>query len=176
MKQIISKLTKIRISNSSKNVTKSFHGHFHPHFFKRDILKNFCPILLVWTSVVTNKHFLGWIFEICGKYEVKATGGGPGSQNHVELIWKISLSCKRCWRPHQKILFLAWVMIFWKSWFACNYCACDNFKSRYPKVASMYLLERTTHPKVLKLGLYLPWVNIYRFGLGIWEILLFWIL
>ena len=27
----------------------------------------------------------------------------------------------------------------------------------------MYLLEKTTNPKVLKLGLYLPWLNIHRF-------------
>ena len=43
----------------------------------------------------------------------------------------------------------------------------------YPKIDFMYLLEKTTHPKILKLGLYLPWMNIYRFGLGICEILLF---
>ena len=63
-----------------------------------------------------------------------------------------------------KILLL--VMIFCKSRFACNYIACENLKSRYPKIAFMYLLEKTTHPKVLKLGLYLPWVNIYRFMKG----------
>ena len=44
----------------------------------------------------------------------------------------------------------------------------ENLKSRYRKTAFIkYLLEKTTHPKVLKLGLYLPWVTIYRFGLGI---------
>ena len=37
----------------------------------------------------------------------------------------------------------------------------------------MYLLEKTTNPKVLKLGLSIPWVNIYRSDEGIWEILLF---
>ena len=34
-----------------------------------------------------------------------------------------------------------------------------------PEIAFMYLLEKTTHPEVLKLGLYLPWANIYIFGL-----------
>ena len=35
------------------------------------------------------------------------------------------------------------------------------------KLFLMYLLEKTTHPKVMKLGLYLPWMNIYRFDVGI---------
>ena len=35
------------------------------------------------------------------------------------------------------------------------YTTRKNLKSRYPKTALMYLLEKTTHPKVLKLGLYL---------------------
>ena len=39
------------------------------------------------------------------------------------------------------------------------------------KLPSMYLLERTTHPKVLKFGLWLPWVDIYKSDLGIWKIL-----
>ena len=100
-------------------------------------------------------------------------GGGRESKNQDGLIWTISVRCKRGRRPHQKIFFLAWVMNFWKSWFACNYTTRKTFKSRYPKVDFMYLLERTAHPKVLKLGLYLLWVNIYRSDLGIWEILLF---
>ena len=83
------------------------------------------------------------------------------------------MSCKRCWRPHQKIFFLARVMNFWKSRFACNYTTRETFKSRYPKVCLMYLLERTTSPKVLKLGLCLPRVDIYKSGLWICEILLF---
>ena len=62
---------------------------------------------------------------------------------------------------------------FWKSRFACNYSMRENLKSQYPKIAFMYIFEKTTHLKVLKLGLYLPWVNIYRFDEGIWEFLLF---
>ena len=31
----------------------------------------------------------------------------------------------------------------------------------------MYLLEKTTHPKLLKLGLYPSWVSIYRSDEGI---------
>ena len=42
-----------------------------------------------------------------------------------------------------------------------------------PKIAFMNLLEETTQLTDLKLGLYLLWVNIYRIGLGIWEILFF---
>ena len=64
-------------------------------------------------------------------------------------------------------------MIFWKSQFASNQSMREILKSRYPKTAFMYLLEKTTHPKVLKLGLYLPWVNMYIFDVGIWEIFLF---
>ena len=50
--------------------------------------------------------------------------------------------------------------VFLKIAIACNYISGENLKSRYPKTALMYLLEKTTHPKVLKLGLYLPWVYI----------------
>ena len=42
-----------------------------------------------------------------------------------------------------------------------------NFKSRCPKRAYMYLLERTTHAKNLKLGLYVPWVGFYKSDVGI---------
>ena len=31
-------------------------------------------------------------------------------------------------------------------------------------MAIVYLLERTAQPKVMKPGLYLPWVSIYRFN------------
>ena len=31
----------------------------------------------------------------------------------------------------------------------------------------MYRLERTTHAKVLKLGLYVPWVGFYKSDVGI---------
>ena len=48
---------------------------------------------------------------------------------------------------------------FWR-----NYSTRENLKSRYPKIAFICLLEKTTHPK---LGLYLPRVNIYRFDEGI---------
>ena len=34
-------------------------------------------------------------------------------------------------------------MIFWKLRFACNYSTRENLKSRYPKIALMYLLEKT---------------------------------
>ena len=64
-------------------------------------------------------------------------------------------------------------MIFWKSRFACNYSLREKLKSQYPKTDLMYILEKTTRPKVLKLGLYFPWVNIYRSDEGIWEIFLF---
>ena len=47
--------------------------------------------------------------------------GGLRVRNYLELIWKISLSCERCWRPHEKILFLARDIIFCKSRFVCNY-------------------------------------------------------
>ena len=42
-----------------------------------------------------------------------------------------------------------------------------------PKTASMYLLERTTQAKVLKLGLYVPWVGFYKSDIGIRKILIF---
>ena len=54
-----------------------------------------------------------------------------------------------------------------------NYWLRENLKLWYLKIAFMYLLEKTTHPKVLKLSVYLPWGNIYRFYLWIWEILIF---
>ena len=42
---------------------------------------------------------------------------------------------------------------FFKSRFTCFYTMRENLQSRYPKTAFMYLLEKTTHSKVLKLGL-----------------------
>ena len=71
------------------------------------------------------RHLNGWVRFL--KLTImlrpfKATGGGVRvSQNHVELIWKISLRCEGCWRPHQKILFLDPELWFFKSQFACNY-------------------------------------------------------
>ena len=41
------------------------------------------------------------------------------------------------------------------------------------KKASMYLLERTAQAKVLKLGLYVPWVGFYKSEVGIRKILIF---
>ena len=55
---------------------------------------------------------------------LKPQGGFEGQK--IKLFWKISLRWKRCWSPHQKILFLARVMIFWKLWFACNYSMPNN--------------------------------------------------
>ena len=85
----------------------------------------------------------------------------PGDLKIVKTEGPKSSSCERCWRPHQKILFPTRVMIFWKSRFACSYSMHEKLKLRYPKTALMYLLEKTTHPKVLKLGLYtfLGWIS-----------------
>ena len=40
------------------------------------------------------------------------------------------------------------------------------------KKAFMYLLERTTQAKVLKLGLYVPWMGFYKSDIGIRKILI----
>ena len=61
-------------------------------------------------------------------YRIKATGG-PRVKNEVIFIFKISLRGKGCKKSHEKILFLAKVMIFFKSRFACNYSTCKNLKS-----------------------------------------------
>ena len=41
------------------------------------------------------------------------------------------------------------------------------------KSASMYLLEGTFHGKVLKLGSKVPWVGLYKIGVGIWKKIIF---
>ena len=43
----------------------------------------------------------------------------------------------------------------------------EKLKIAIFKKAFMYLLERTTQAKVLKLGLYVPWVGFYKSDVGI---------
>ena len=70
------------------------------------------------TAIVQQSAYYLWI---------KATGGVEGPKIIQGLFRKISLCWERCWRPHQKILFLIRVMIFWKLRFACNYTTRENF-------------------------------------------------
>ena len=60
--------------------------------------------------------------------------GGGGSlwvKNEVGLFLKISWSRAGCKKTHQKILFLAEVMNFFKSGSQYNYYTRANFKFRY---------------------------------------------
>ena len=89
-----------------------------------------------------------------------------GVWNHVilKVLSQIYKMLKTAW----KILFIARVMIYWRSWFAYSYYSkCKIFKLCSLKMASMYLLERNTHPKVLKLDLWLHRQDIYKSNAGI---------
>ena len=59
------------------------------------------------------------------------------------------MSRTSCKKPHQKILFLAEVMNFWKSRFACNYIARVNFNIEYLKTT----FEWMTFPNYLLIWL-----------------------
>ena len=104
-----------------------------------------------------------------------------GVKKQVELFIKSLLGCKRCKNPHEKkIFFLAWVVIFWKSRFACKYsmrktqnaqntvCA----KSQYWNFTKGTIMNRK-HVRDLKCGIYLPCVVFHRFDVAIFKILLF---
>ena len=95
-------------------------------------------------------------------------GGGTRAQNYLELIWMISLSCERCWRPHQEILFLVRVMIFWKLRFACDYSTRENLSRHTRKLLLWTFLRKPPIQKFWRLV-----YTYYRFDLGIWEILFF---
>ena len=105
------------------------------------------------------------IFKIPSFVQLRPQGGVRGPKIMIAYL-KDLIKLWKMLKTKSKILFLASDKIFWKSRFTCNYSTCQNLKSRYPKIASMYLLEKTTQPTVLKLGLYLLWVNIYRFFWG----------
>ena len=69
----------------------------------------------------------------------------------------------------QKIIFLARVIVFQKSVFACNYSARKNFKRPQLKTHLIYLFEKTTHQNMLKIGTGVPGMVSEKFGLGIFK-------
>ena len=94
-------------------------------------------------------------------------GEQVNAQNYVELIWKISLSCAWCWIPHHKILFLARVMIFWKSRFAYNYSTVkylQKLKIAIPENCS-YVTSWENHPSKSSETWFIPSLGEY---LQIW--------
>ena len=139
-------------------------------------MENFLSAELAKDNSITNctlvfKHRIYKFTNSTFALPVKATGGGGlRAQNHVVLIWTISLNCERCWRPHQKILLQAHVMTFWKSRFACNYSMCKNLKSGYPKIAFMYLLNKN-HPSRRSEAWFIPSLGEY---LQIYFLLILW--
>ena len=56
---------------------------------------------------------------------------------------------------------------------AQSFCLSNPVLNAKSKKASMYLLEKTTQAKVLKLSLYFPWVGYYKSDVGIRKILIF---
>ena len=70
------------------------------------------------------------------------------AQNHLELNWKILLSCERCWKPSYNEL--------WKSCFGCNHSTCKNLRSQYPKIALFCTF--LTKPPIQKF-----WSLVYTF-------------
>ena len=107
-----------------------------------------------------------------GATNVKATGGVRGPKTILSLSERSHWAVKD-FEDRIKNIVPSPSYVFWKSQFACNYSTHENLKLWYPQTALMYLLEKTTHPKLLKLGLYPSWVSIYRSDEGIWEILFF---
>ena len=64
-------------------------------------------------------------------------------------------------------------MIFQKSGFACIYSTRKNFKRPQRKIHFMYLLERTIHPNMLKIGRGILGMVSDKSGLGILKIFIF---
>ena len=98
-----------------KNVCCSSQDIFRIKLHFGLLVENFLSAELAKDNSITNctlvfKHRIYKFTNSTFALPVKATGGGLRAQNHVVLIWTISLNCERCWRPHQKILFLAQVI------------------------------------------------------------------
>ena len=73
-----------------------------------------------------------------GSLRVKATGGSEVKKLFFDIFF-IWLSRATCKKPHLKINFLAKVILFSKSHFACNYTMYSNFNSKYLKMAFRYI-------------------------------------
>ena len=144
----------------------------------------------IWTipNIIPHGPWLFWLFlwisnlspelAISRKKKIaldQATGGVP---KHIEPILKDLIQLWKMLKTVcQKILFLAWGVIFWKSQFACNYIMHKNLKSRCTQKLLLCTFLRNSPIKKFWSLIYrfigLPWVNIYRFDVGIPEILLF---
>ena len=80
----------------------------------------------------------------------------------------ISRSRVRGKKPHQKILFLAKVMNFFKSGSQYNYYTRKNFKSQYLKTTLGTFFEKTIHGRGPKLGSYVPLMSFNKLISGIY--------
>ena len=111
--------------------------------------------------------------KMCGKHQIAhvTLGCEANCPWGVEgLVWKIPLSWERCWRPHQKMLFLTRVMIFWKSRFACNYTMHKNLKSRLLTEYKRYIPLDSIHGRNMKFGLNLPQIWLTDFeNFALWQ-------
>ena len=98
-----------------------------------------------------------------------------GVKKHVRLILNYSWRRATCKKPHQKILFPAKVMNFWKFGLQLNYYTRANFNAWFLIEYNRYIHLDTIHARNSKfvIYLYLPCMMFHKYDVAILKILLF---